>query len=87
MLSGNDVIMSPVTPAPAFKIEKTLKTRCMYLTDIYTVSANLAGILISAFLVLLWMAYRLVYSLGSGLAGRQDTWVDMLLTVWRRNDL
>ncbi|NLL13885.1 MAG: Asp-tRNA(Asn)/Glu-tRNA(Gln) amidotransferase subunit GatA [Fibrobacter sp.] len=40
-----DVIMSPVTPAPAFKIgEKTEDPLQMYLTDIYTVSANLAGI-------------------------------------------
>ncbi|HEX3019461.1 MAG TPA: Asp-tRNA(Asn)/Glu-tRNA(Gln) amidotransferase subunit GatA [Chitinispirillaceae bacterium] len=40
-----DIIMSPVTPAPAFKIgEKTEDPLQMYLTDIYTVSANLAGI-------------------------------------------
>ncbi|NLD99561.1 MAG: Asp-tRNA(Asn)/Glu-tRNA(Gln) amidotransferase subunit GatA, partial [Fibrobacter sp.] len=40
-----DVIMSPVTPTPAFLIgEKTADPLQMYLTDIYTVSANLAGI-------------------------------------------
>lgn len=40
-----DVIFSPVTPTPAFKIgEKTDDPLQMYLTDIYTVSANLAGI-------------------------------------------
>lgn len=40
-----DLILSPVTPAPAFKIgEKTSDPLQMYLTDIYTVSANLAGI-------------------------------------------
>ena len=40
-----DVILSPVTPAPAFKIgEKSSDPLQMYLTDIYTVSANLAGI-------------------------------------------
>lgn len=40
-----DVIMSPVTPTPAFKIgEKSNDPLQMYLTDIYTVSANLAGI-------------------------------------------
>ncbi len=40
-----DLILSPVTPAPAFKIgEKTSDPLKMYLTDIYTVSANLAGI-------------------------------------------
>lgn len=40
-----DLILSPVTPAPAFKIgEKVEAPIQMYLTDIYTVSANLAGI-------------------------------------------
>jgi aspartyl-tRNA(Asn)/glutamyl-tRNA(Gln) amidotransferase subunit A len=40
-----DVIMSPVATTPAFKIgEKTSDPLQMYLTDIYTVSANLAGI-------------------------------------------
>jgi aspartyl-tRNA(Asn)/glutamyl-tRNA(Gln) amidotransferase subunit A len=40
-----DIIMSPVTPTPAFRIgEKTADPLQMYLTDIYTVSANLAGI-------------------------------------------
>jgi aspartyl-tRNA(Asn)/glutamyl-tRNA(Gln) amidotransferase subunit A len=40
-----DVIMSPVAPTPAFAIgEKTSDPLQMYLTDIYTVSANLAGI-------------------------------------------
>jgi aspartyl-tRNA(Asn)/glutamyl-tRNA(Gln) amidotransferase subunit A len=40
-----DVIMSPVAPTPAFKIgEKVSDPLQMYLTDIYTVSANLAGI-------------------------------------------
>jgi aspartyl-tRNA(Asn)/glutamyl-tRNA(Gln) amidotransferase subunit A len=40
-----DAIISPVTPTPAFKIgEKVDDPLQMYLTDIYTVSANLAGI-------------------------------------------
>jgi len=40
-----DLIMSPVTPTPAFAIgEKSDDPLQMYLTDIYTVSANLAGI-------------------------------------------
>ena len=40
-----DVLLSPVTPAPAFTIgEKVDDPLQMYLTDIYTVSANLAGI-------------------------------------------
>jgi aspartyl-tRNA(Asn)/glutamyl-tRNA(Gln) amidotransferase subunit A len=40
-----DVIMSPVAPTPAFGIgEKAGNPLQMYLTDIYTVSANLASI-------------------------------------------
>lgn len=40
-----DILISPVTPAPAFKLgEKLHDPLQMYLTDIYTVSANLAGI-------------------------------------------
>jgi aspartyl-tRNA(Asn)/glutamyl-tRNA(Gln) amidotransferase subunit A len=40
-----DVIMSPISPTPAFRLgEKVSDPLQMYLTDIYTVSANLAGI-------------------------------------------
>ena len=40
-----DVILTPVTPTPAFKIgEKTDDPLTMYLSDIFTLSANLAGI-------------------------------------------
>ncbi len=40
-----DVIASPVSPTPAFKIgEKSDDPLAMYLADIYTISANLAGI-------------------------------------------
>lgn len=40
-----DVIAGPVTPTPAFKIgEKSDDPIAMYLQDIYTISANLAGI-------------------------------------------
>ena len=40
-----DVIAAPVTPYPAFKIgEKIDDPLQMYLADIYTISANLAGI-------------------------------------------
>ncbi|MDF1860037.1 MAG: Asp-tRNA(Asn)/Glu-tRNA(Gln) amidotransferase subunit GatA [Verrucomicrobiales bacterium] len=40
-----DVIASPVSPTPAFKIgEKSSDPLSMYLADIYTISANLAGV-------------------------------------------
>src|SRR5256712_5672217 len=40
-----DLILGPVTAAPAFKIgEKVDDPLAMYLVDLYTVSANLAGI-------------------------------------------
>ncbi len=40
-----DAIVTPVTPTPAFKLgEKTDDPMAMYLSDIYTVTANLAGI-------------------------------------------
>ncbi len=40
-----DVVMGPVTPTAAFKMgEKTADPLSMYLSDIYTISCNLAGI-------------------------------------------
>ena len=40
-----DVILTPTTPTPAFKIgEKTDDPMQMYLSDIFTISTNLAGI-------------------------------------------
>ena len=40
-----DVILTPTTPTPAFKIgEKKDDPLSMYLSDIFTISANLAGI-------------------------------------------
>ena len=42
---GCDVILTPTTPTPAFRIgEKTDDPLQMYLSDIMTISANLAGI-------------------------------------------
>jgi aspartyl-tRNA(Asn)/glutamyl-tRNA(Gln) amidotransferase subunit A len=43
--SGVDVIFTPTTPAPAFRIgEKTDDPYEMYLSDVFTVTANLAGL-------------------------------------------
>ncbi len=40
-----DVILTPTSPTPAFKIgEKTDDPLSMYLSDIYTISVNLAGL-------------------------------------------
>ncbi len=40
-----DVLVTPTAPTPAFKLgEKTDDPLSMYLADIYTVTANLAGI-------------------------------------------
>jgi aspartyl-tRNA(Asn)/glutamyl-tRNA(Gln) amidotransferase subunit A len=40
-----DVVIGPTSPTPAFKIgEKSGDALAMYLSDIYTISANLAGI-------------------------------------------
>jgi len=40
-----DVILTPVTPTPAFKLgEKTTDPISMYLSDIFTIATNLAGL-------------------------------------------
>ena len=42
---GVDVLFTPTSPTPAFRIgERTVDPVSMYLSDIYTVTANLAGI-------------------------------------------
>jgi aspartyl-tRNA(Asn)/glutamyl-tRNA(Gln) amidotransferase subunit A len=43
--SGVDAVLTPTAPSPAFKIgEKTSDPVQMYLADIFTVTANIAGI-------------------------------------------
>jgi len=45
VFSEVDAIVTPMTPTPAFKLgEKTDDPMAMYLADIYTVAASLAGI-------------------------------------------
>ena len=45
VFSGVDAILTPTSPTPAFKIgEKNSDPLQMYLSDIFTISANLAGI-------------------------------------------
>jgi aspartyl-tRNA(Asn)/glutamyl-tRNA(Gln) amidotransferase subunit A len=40
-----DVVIGPTSPTPAFKLgERTANPLAMYLSDIYTITANLAGI-------------------------------------------
>jgi aspartyl-tRNA(Asn)/glutamyl-tRNA(Gln) amidotransferase subunit A len=42
---GCDVVMGPTSPTPAFKVgERTADPLAMYLSDIYTISCNLAGL-------------------------------------------
>lgn len=43
--SGIDCILTPTSPTPAFKLgEKSNNPLAMYLSDIFTISANLAGV-------------------------------------------
>lgn len=42
--NGVDFIIAPTTPAPAFKMGEKTDPLSMYLSDIYTVTANLAGL-------------------------------------------
>src|SRR3989338_3194480 len=43
--SGCDCILTPTSPTPAFKIgERVLDPLSMYLSDIFTISVNLAGV-------------------------------------------
>ena len=42
---GTDVLFTPTTPEPAFRLgERTEDPVRMYLSDVFTVTANLAGI-------------------------------------------
>jgi aspartyl-tRNA(Asn)/glutamyl-tRNA(Gln) amidotransferase subunit A len=43
--SGVDVLLTPTSPTPAFELgERTADPLEMYLSDVFTVTANLAGI-------------------------------------------
>ncbi len=42
--SGVDVLFTPTTPTPAFRIGEIADPYQMYLADIFTVTANLAGV-------------------------------------------
>ena len=45
VLRDCDALLSPTSPGPAFKLgEKSADPLAMYLTDIYTISVNLAGL-------------------------------------------
>ena len=45
VLKDCDALLSPTSPVPAFKLgEKSSDPLAMYLTDIYTISVNLAGL-------------------------------------------
>lgn len=45
VFKGVDVLIGPTSPTPAFKLgERTADPLAMYLSDIYTITANLAGI-------------------------------------------
>jgi len=45
VLADHDVILGPVSPTPAFRLgEKTADPLAMYLSDIYTIAVNLAGL-------------------------------------------
>ena len=39
-----DVLIGPTTPSPAFRLDADLDPVSMYLNDVYTVNANIAGI-------------------------------------------
>ena len=45
LFQNYDVLISPVTPTPAFKMDENMQDPLvMYMADIYTVLASLAGI-------------------------------------------
>ena len=45
VFEGVDVLFTPTTPTPAFGLgERSLDPVSMYLSDVFTVTANLAGI-------------------------------------------
>ncbi|MGB3922149.1 MAG: Asp-tRNA(Asn)/Glu-tRNA(Gln) amidotransferase subunit GatA [Minisyncoccia bacterium] len=69
-----DLILTPTTPTPAFKLgEKTKDPLSMYLADIFTVPANIAGLP--------------SISLPSGLAGVLPLGIELTAALGREDDL
>ena len=69
-----DVIMTPTTPTPAFKVgEKTNDPLSMYLADIFTVPANIAGMP--------------AISIPSGFSGSLPLGIELLADLGREDNL
>ena len=69
-----DLILTPTTPTPAFKIgEKMSDPLSMYLADIFTVPANIAGLP--------------SISIPSGFAGTLPLGIELTAGLWREDNL
>lgn len=78
VFSSYDIILTPTTPEPAWKIgAKTADPLKMYLADLYTVPANLAGL--PAISVPLGMIKQGEESLPVGIQAMSKQWSDLEL--------